>query len=97
MQTAEVRIADDDFGERLKDMRLWLDGHRFEPSTFTYFYLDPGMKVRVSFEIDDEATAFAHEFGGSLIRTQGGDDRLLAAEPDDIVSMEVVDALPAAE
>ena len=55
MQTAEVRISDDDFGSRLKDMRLWLDGRRFEPSAFIYFYLDPGMMVRVSFNVDDEA------------------------------------------
>ena len=67
MQTAEVRISDDDFGQRLKDMRLWLDGRRFEPSAFTYFYLDPGMMVRVSFDADNEAEAFAEEFGGFLI------------------------------
>jgi hypothetical protein len=67
MHTAEVRIAaDDDFGARLKDMRLWLDEHRFEPSTFTYFYLNPGMNIQVSFKIGDEAQAFAQQFGGSL-------------------------------
>ena len=69
MQTAEVRISDDDFGQRLKDMRLWLDRRRFEPSAFTYFYLDPGMIVRVCFDVDDEARAFAGEFGGTLIKT----------------------------
>ena len=77
MQTAEVRISDDDFGQRLKDMRLWLDGRRFEPSVFTYFYLDPGMMVRVSFDSDDQAEAFADEFGGSLIDVPGPTDRTL--------------------
>jgi hypothetical protein len=67
MHTAEVRIAaDDDFGGRLKDMRLWLDDHHFEPSTFTYFYLNPGMKIQVSFKISDEAEAFAKRFEGSF-------------------------------
>jgi len=67
MHTAEVRIAaDDDFGARLTDMRLWLDEHRFEPSTFTYFDLNPGMNIEVSFKIGDEAEAFAQRFGGSL-------------------------------
>jgi hypothetical protein len=67
VQIAEVRISDDDFGKRLKDMRVWLDGHEFAPSAFTYFYLDPGMMVRVSFHSDEEAAAFARQFGGSLI------------------------------
>ncbi len=78
LQTAEVRISDDDFGKRLKDMRLWLDGNRFEPLVFTYFYLDPGMKVRVLFKFEDEAEAFANEFGGSLIETAGADRRSAA-------------------
>ena len=77
MQTAEVRISDEDFGQRLKDMRLWLDGRRFEPSVFTYFYLDPGMMVRVTFDSDEQAEAFADEFGGSLINVPGATDRIL--------------------
>jgi hypothetical protein len=67
MHIAEVRIAsDDDFGTVLKEMRLWLDGHRFLPSTFTYFDLNPGMSIQVSFRIGEEAEAFARRFGGSL-------------------------------
>jgi hypothetical protein len=77
--TAEVQISDDDFGRRLKDMRLWLDGRGFEPSSFTYFYLDPGMMVRVSFKIDDEAEAFAAEFEGSLIPKRSQAPQVLAA------------------
>jgi hypothetical protein len=77
VQTAEIRISDDEFGQRLKDMRLWLDGRQFEPSVFTYFYLDPGMMVRVSFDSHDQAEAFADEFGGSLIDAPGVTDRIL--------------------
>ena len=73
----EVRIAEDeDFGGRLTDMRLWLDDHRYEPSTFTYFYLDPGMMLRVSFSVDEEAEAFAQEFGGSLVNRSSAPDRV---------------------
>jgi hypothetical protein len=69
MHTAEIRIAgDDDFAERLNDMRVWLDDHRFEPSTFTYFDLDPGMRIQVAFKIGGEAEAFARRFGGSVTR-----------------------------
>ena len=68
----ELRIAEhEDFGGRLTDMRLWLDGHRYEPSTFIYFYLNPGMMLRVSFSIDEEAEAFARQFGGSLVNRHG--------------------------
>jgi hypothetical protein len=47
-------------------MRLWLDEHQFEPSTFTYFDLNPGMSIQVSFKVSGEAEAFARRFGGSL-------------------------------
>ena len=68
MQIVEVRIAEEeDFGGRLTEMRLWLDGHRYEPSTFTYFYLDPGMMLRVAFSVDEEAEAFATQFDGLLV------------------------------
>jgi hypothetical protein len=44
----EVRILDgNNLLERLTDMRVWLEEHRYEPSTFTYFFLHPGMKIRV--------------------------------------------------
>jgi hypothetical protein len=73
----EVRIAEgEDFGGHLTDMRLWLDGHRYEPSTFTYLYLDPGMMLRVSFSVEQEADAFAQQFGGSLVSRYGAADRV---------------------
>ena len=72
MQTTEVSLLDDkDFTRRLTDMRVWLDNQRYEPSKFTYFFLDPGMKIRVTFDIDCEAEAFARKFGGSLLDTPG--------------------------
>jgi hypothetical protein len=52
-------LNSNELAARLTDMRVWLDKHRYEPSTFTYFFLNPGMKIRVSFEIEDEAEAFA--------------------------------------
>jgi hypothetical protein len=67
MHIAELRTAgDDDFGILLKEMRLWLDEHQFEPSTFTDFDLNPGMRIQVSFKVPEEAEAFARRFRGSL-------------------------------
>jgi hypothetical protein len=80
VRTTEVAVFDEnDLAERLTDMRIWLDHHRYEPSTFTYFFLDPGMKARVTFEIDREAEAFAREFGGSLLDTSWASGHLALA------------------
>lgn len=79
MRTMEVSLLDEnDLAGQLADMRTWLDEHRYEPSTFTYFFLDPGMKIRVSFKIDGEAEAFAQKFGGSLLDIPWATDQLIA-------------------
>jgi hypothetical protein len=72
MRTTEVRLLDEnDLARRLTDTRIWLDKHRYEPSTFTYFFLDPGMMIRVAFKLAEEAEAFAQEFRGVLLDTPG--------------------------
>lgn len=74
MRTTEVRIlGDEDFTKRLQEMRVWLDVHRYDPSRFTYFCVDPGMVVRVLFTVDAEAEAFASEFGGSPLAYRAAD------------------------
>jgi hypothetical protein len=68
VRTTEVSLCgENDLAARLTDMRTWLDMHRYEPSTFTYFFLDPGLMIRVTFNIDGEAEAFAQRFGGFLL------------------------------
>jgi hypothetical protein len=68
----EIQLSDADFGPRLKDMRIWLDARRYAPSTFTYFFLFPGMKVRISFDNDREASAFADRFSGIVLDAVDG-------------------------
>jgi len=77
VRITEVNIPDSDLFERLTDMRVWLDNHRFKPSNFTYFFLDPGMKIRVTFTVAEEAEAFAQEFRGTLLDTASATDRLV--------------------
>ena len=78
MRTTEVRLLDEnDLARRLSDMRIWLDKHRYEPSTFTYFFRDPGVKIRVAFKLAEEAEAFAQEFRGVLLDTPRASDQLI--------------------
>jgi hypothetical protein len=67
MHIVEVRnIGDDGFCRLLKEMRLWLDEHRYEPSAYIYLELNPGTSIQVSFKVPEEAEAFARQFRGSL-------------------------------
>jgi hypothetical protein len=72
MKLAVVEFANEDFGKRLKEMRRWLDAKRFSPSTFTYFFLVPGMRLRIAFDRDDEAAAFVSQFSGILVDGSAG-------------------------
>ena len=78
MRTTEVRLLDEnDLARRLTDMRIWLDKHRYEPSTFTYIFLDPGMKIRVALKLAEEEEAFAQEFRGVLLDAPWASDQLI--------------------
>jgi hypothetical protein len=77
VRVTEVPIPDaNDLSERLTDMRVWLDEHRYEPSTFAYFFIPPGMTIRVSFKVEDEAKKFAERFDGSLLDIPRAIDQL---------------------
>src|ERR1051325_4443320 len=49
---------------RTTAIQQWLDRRGFEPSTFRYTFLDAGMVLRVDFNVELEAVAFAREFSG---------------------------------
>jgi len=78
VRVTEVRILDEyDPAERLTDMRVGsvsiITNHR----PILYFFLNPGMKIRVSFKIDDEAEEFAEKFDGRLLDIPSAADQLL--------------------
>ena len=64
MRTITIRVPVDDFAERMTAMRLWLDDHRFEPSTFKYSEAGNDVLIDVSFKVAAEATAFSGRFNG---------------------------------
>ena len=45
-------------------MRVWLDEHRFEPSTFSCRDTESGTLVCIGFKVPREAEAFAERFDG---------------------------------
>ena len=64
----EVPVAGDDLTERMNTMRTWLDRQRLEPKRFRFSGADVRPTVcRVNFNTENEATAFAHEFGGRVL------------------------------
>ncbi len=67
MRFVQVRLPADEMMERMSDMRLWLDGRRFEPSRFSYAQAANDVVVTVEFKIDAEARAFAERFAGYVM------------------------------
>jgi hypothetical protein len=62
MHTVSIRVRVEDFAERMTAMRLWLDDHRFEPSTFKYSEADKDILIDVSFKVAAEGNAFSVRF-----------------------------------
>ena len=73
LYVVEVPVAEDDLYEQMNRMRGWLDHQRFEPSSFRLVRADNRQLVRVLFNIESEAAAFAAEFGGSLLSSPVAD------------------------
>ena len=64
---AEAPVTDDDLDEKMNRMRAWLDHQRIQPSSFRLSLAGDKPVVRVSFEVEAKAAAFAAEFGGSML------------------------------
>jgi hypothetical protein len=75
MYLVDIRMQPGDLSRHMSTMRIWLDEHRFEPSTFYCRDTDCGMLVSVEFKISDEAAAFAERFDGQA-NGQLGEEKL---------------------
>ena len=67
LHSTEIRVGDSDLVGQMIRMREWLDSRRFEPAVFRYDHVDSSVIIRVDFAVEDEAAAFAREFGGKLL------------------------------
>ena len=64
----EVVVAADALPERMNRMRVWLDHQRYAPSRFQVFDEDEqSTGCRVYFNAEEEAVAFAQQFGGRVL------------------------------
>jgi hypothetical protein len=68
LHTTEIRTPEANFAEEMTRMRTWLDSRRFEPAVFRYDHVAGAVVIRVDFTVEQEAAAFAREFGGQLLR-----------------------------
>lgn len=75
MRSVEIRASRRELSGRMAQMRLWLDQHRFEPSTFNCREVEDDILIRVDFKVAGEAEAFAAQFEGRLCRSRAEDER----------------------
>jgi hypothetical protein len=64
MYGVDIRVQQGDLSRQMSAMRIWLDDHRFEPSTFSCRDTDSGTLVCIEFKVPREAEAFAERFDG---------------------------------
>jgi hypothetical protein len=62
----EVRYTGVDWADLMADMRSWLDRRQIKVEEFSHTLLGRGVAVRVGFNTEDHAAAFATSFSGRL-------------------------------
>jgi hypothetical protein len=55
----------------MSTMRLWLDGQRSEPASFTYEQNGEEVLIRVGFSDAEKAKAFQIQFNGDAVLVHG--------------------------
>jgi hypothetical protein len=68
MHVVGIRVKPSDLSTQMATMRLWLDEHRIDLSTFACRHTEDGMLVHAEFRLAHHATAFAECFGGRAHR-----------------------------
>lgn len=90
MSAVELCLSSSDLAREMGAMRVWLDQHRFEPSSFSCRDFDDGVLVSLEFKLAYQARAFAERFGG---RTDGPPRTSTGADLPLLATERVVSAL----
>ncbi len=67
LYVVEIRFAGENFKEVILRVRGWLNCENVQPSTFRYWLSEPDSVMRVNFEFEEQAQAFARAFGGVVL------------------------------
>ena len=67
MHIVELQYGNDAAAKIIATMRKWLDRGKAQP-TIGYSLLGTATVLRVDFELEGEAHAFAQAFGGTVLR-----------------------------
>jgi hypothetical protein len=64
----EIVVTDEALPQRMNQMRVWLDHQRYAPSRFQVSDANEQSNgCRVYFQAQEEAVAFARQFGGIVL------------------------------
>lgn len=64
MRAVQIRLNLGDLRREMEAMRIWLDRHRYEPSSFSCRDDVDGVVVSLEFRAADQAQAFLKHFDG---------------------------------
>lgn len=67
LHVVEIRYAGENFRELMRRVRGGLNTENVQANTFRYWFSEPDAVVRVNFESEEQARAFAEAFGESLV------------------------------
>ena len=67
LQVVEIRFAAENFGGLMARVRPWLEDESFRPRTLRYRLSEPESVLRVDFEVEGQAQAFARAFDGVVL------------------------------
>jgi hypothetical protein len=71
LHVVEIRFPGEDFREVISRVRGWLNCENAQPSTFRIWIFEPDSVLRVNFELEAQAQAFAQAFGGVVYTRPG--------------------------
>jgi len=67
LHVVEIRFCGEHFREFMLRTRAWMEHENIQPRTFRYWLYEPDSVVRINFEDEQQAKAFARAFGGVVL------------------------------
>ncbi len=67
LHMVEIRFGGENCRELISRVRRWLDDENFQQTTFRHWSSESESVLRVNFELEEQAQAFAQAFGGVVL------------------------------